>query len=90
MENILVFDVLFLDKYGALASATIYTALLFVILAFHWERVGNAFRAILAAAPSERMTLQGKAKLGFAALVLMALLFAFDQGLVNVFGHGKG
>jgi hypothetical protein len=90
MVNILVFDVIFLDKYGALASATIYTALLFVILAFNRESVGNAFRALLITAPSERMTLKGKAKLGLAALVLMALLFGFDQGMVNLLGHGKG
>jgi hypothetical protein len=32
MVNIIVFDIIFLDKYGALASAAIYTILLFVIL----------------------------------------------------------
>ncbi len=90
MINIIVFDVIFLDKYGALASATIYTALLFLILVINGERVGNAFRALLLAAPSERMTVKGKAKLAFAALAFIAVLFAFDQGLVNLLGHGKG
>ena len=33
MVNIIVFDVIFLDTYGALASATINTVLLFVIVA---------------------------------------------------------
>ena len=45
MFNILIFDFIFLDKYGALASATIYTLLLFVILAAivneQWQHSGR-------------------------------------------------
>jgi len=86
MINILVFDVIFLDKYGALASATIYTLLLFVVLACNRENAAAAFRALTnfeSAAP-----LRGRVIM--AALGVMALLFAFDQLLVNLFGHGKG
>lgn len=90
MVNILVFDVVFLDKYGALASATIYTALLFVILAFNGARVRQALQPLLIPGPYGQMTLDGKAKLAFAALLLMAVLFAFDQAMVNLLGHGKG
>jgi hypothetical protein len=90
MVNILVFDVIFLDRYGALASATIYTLLLFVILVCNKERVGQAIRALMPQAPSGKLPFQQKAKLVIVALVLMGLLFAFDQMLVNLFGHGKG
>lgn len=90
MVNILVFDVIFLDTYGALASATIYTALLFVILACNEESVRRAFRAILPTAHSEQMTRSQKAKLAFVAIALMGVLFAFDQMLVNLLGHGRG
>ena len=88
MINILVFDVIFLDKYGALASATIYTLLLGVILWINREPAMLALRALMprVAAPPFR----GRARAAFAALVLMALLFAVDQALVNLFGHGKG
>jgi hypothetical protein len=90
MVNILVFDVLFLDKYGALASATIYTLLLLVILVCNKERVGQAVRALTSRVQSARMPVQQKARVVIVALVAMGLLFVFDQLLVNLFGHGKG
>ena len=90
MVNILVFDVIFLDKYGALASATIYTLLLLVILVCNKNTVEQAIRALLSPAPPEPMPLQRKANTVIAALLIMGLLFAFDQMLVNLFGHGKG
>lgn len=90
MVNILVFDVIFLDRYGALVSATIYTSLLFVILAYNWARVRQALLPLLISGPYGQTTLSGKAKLAFAALLLMAVLFAFDQAIVHLLGHGKG
>lgn len=86
MVNIVVFDVVFLDKYGALASATIYTLLLFAILAFNRETVANAVRALVSGPQAGRIT----ARTAVLALILMALLFAVDQMLVNLFGHGRG
>jgi len=85
-----VFDAIFLDKYGALASATIYTALLFVILAFNAEQVTTSFQALILPAQSNQKTTKDRAKLIFVALTLMGILFAFDQMLVNYFGHGIG
>lgn len=90
MINILVFDVIFLDKYGALASATIYTTLLFVILALNAEKVKQSFQALIRTAHSQRETLRIRAKVGFTALALMGILFAFDHALVNLFGYGRG
>ena len=90
MVNILVFDVIFLDKYGALASATIYTLLLLVIVACNKEQVRQAIRALTPQSKAGRMPLKQKAKVVVVALVVMGLLFAFDQLLVNLFGHGKG
>jgi hypothetical protein len=89
MVNVLVFDVIFLDTYGALASGTIYTMLLLLILASNADRVRLAIRALLSTEQTEEITCQGKAKLALVALALMEVLFAFDQILVNLFGHGK-
>lgn len=89
MVNILVFDVLFLDKYGALASATIYTLLLGVIAVCNKERVREALRALIVPGQAP-MSLGQKAKVILVALLLMGLLFVFDQLLVNLFGHGRG
>lgn len=90
MVNILVFDVIFLDAYGALASATIYTALLFLILWLNRDRVVLALRALVPDTSSERLSLAERARVALLALLVMGLLFALDQTLVNLFGHGKG
>lgn len=90
MVNILVFDVIFLDEYGALASATIYTLLLFVVAAINKERVSQAIRALMPRIRPTPVPSQQRAKAVVMALVAMGLLFAFDQMLVNLFGHGRG
>jgi hypothetical protein len=89
MVNILAFDVFFLDKYGALASATLYTTLLVVIALLNKEEVMKAVRAVTPRRESPEP--RGRvARTAILALVAMALLFAFDQLLVNLFGHGRG
>lgn len=86
LVNIVVFDIIFLDTYGALASAVIYLSMLLVVLACNHERVWQSIQALIPAGAGEGLTWR---KAG-AALLLMAILFAFDQTLVNFFGHGKG
>jgi hypothetical protein len=86
MVNVIAFDVFFLDKYGALASATIYTVLLVVIAALNKDEVTRAVRALMPKqhSPAPR----GHAvRTAILALVAMALLFAFDQLLVNLLGR---
>jgi len=90
MVNILVFDIIFLDAYGALASATIYTLLLLVILVCNREAVAQSLRALMPKAQFKQMPLKQRAKTAIVALVLMGILFAFDQMLVRLFGHGRG
>jgi hypothetical protein len=90
MVNIVVFDVIFLDMYGALASATIYTLLLLVILLCNKERVAKAIRALMSPAPAGRLPHRRRARAIIVALAVMGLLFAFDQMLVNLLGHGRG
>ena len=90
MVNIVVFDIIFLDTHGATASATIYTLLLFVILLCNRESVVQAIRALVRPGQPKQIPLKEKAKTAIVALGLMGLLFAFDQMLVNLFGHGRG
>ena len=90
LANILVFDVIFLDKYGALASATIYTLLLLLIAYLNRERVAAAFASLMGTAAGEGSMPGRRIRTAVAALVLAALLFGFDQLLVNLFGHGRG
>jgi hypothetical protein len=90
MVNIIVFDIIFLDVYGALASATIYTVLLVVILVCNKEAVGEAFRALVPQSLPSQIPLKQKGRTAIVALLVMGLLFAFDQLLVNLLGHGRG
>lgn len=90
MVNIVVFDIIFLDVYGALASATIYTVLLLVILVCNKEAVSQALRALVPQTQPKQIQLKQKAKTAIVALVVMGVLFAFDQLLVNLLGHGRG
>jgi hypothetical protein len=90
MVNIIVFDIIFLDVYGALASATIYTLLLLVILVCNKEAVGEALRALVPQTQPKQVPLKQKAKTAIVALVVMGVVFAFDQLLVNLLGHGRG
>jgi len=52
--------------------------------------VVQALRALVPQAQPTHMPLKQKAKRAMLAVVLMGLLFAFDQMLVNLFGHGRG
>ena len=90
LVNIIVFDIIFLDVYGALASATIYTVLLLAILVCNKEAVGEALRALVPQTPPSQIPLKQKARTAIVALLVMGLLFAFDQLLVNLLGHGRG
>tara|TARA_R110001592_G_scaffold18399_4_gene76399 strand:- start:3631 stop:4212 length:582 start_codon:yes stop_codon:yes gene_type:complete len=46
MVNIMLFDVIFLDVYPALANAVIVTVMLFLILNYNRERVFSAFQLL--------------------------------------------
>ncbi len=88
--NVLVFDVIFLDAYGALASATLYTLLLLVIVALNRETVVTAIARLTRPSGVERTPTSARLKTALAALAVMAVLFGLDQLLVNLLGHGRG
>ncbi len=90
LVHILVFDVIFLDRYGALASATIYTALLVLILVLNRERVVEIARIATQRSPIGDSAAGGRLRTVAIVAVAMALLFAIDQLFVNLLGHGEG
>ncbi|MEO6302423.1 MAG: hypothetical protein ABIP51_04565 [Bacteroidia bacterium] len=92
LTNIIVFDIIFLDKYGALASAVIYFSMLLFILVFNKERVIMAFRTLtnFSSNFSNDQTLKLKVYKIISAIIIFALIFLFDQVVVNMIGHGKG
>jgi hypothetical protein len=71
--NIIVFDLIFLDRLGALASATLYFLLLIAILGLNFQRVEKAFQALTKGEPIPIKTLALSAKWKQALIVLIAL-----------------
>ncbi len=90
MVNIIVFDVFFLDKYGALASAGLYFSMLLGILLLNWKNVEQAFLSLIKTMSAPKVP-SGQLVLRFIlSLILFGFFFFLDQQLVDYFGHGKG
>lgn len=90
--NIVVFDIIFLDKYGALASAIIYLCMLLFILFFNKERVVMAFKSLTNFSSDLEYDKGIKLKIYkiLSVAIIFAILFFLDQVIVNLMGHGKG
>jgi len=88
--NIVVFDIIFLNAYGALASATLYLSLLIIVLFLNKNRVIKALKT-LTTKSKKQITLKttSLAHLGMLILII-AFIFGFDQLCINLLGHGKG
>lgn len=89
--NIVVFDIIFLDKYGALASAIIYLCMLLFILVFNKEKVIMAFKSLTNFSSGLEYDKDIKLKIYklLSVAIVFALLFILDQVIVNLIGHGK-
>jgi hypothetical protein len=89
MVNIIVFDLLFLDVYPALANAIIVFCLLLLILFFNKERVANTYRSLTSFPPQTKAAFKKRAlTLGVTILVII-LIFTFDSLLESWLGVSK-
>lgn len=87
MVNIIVFDINFLDKYGALASAIIYFSLLILILFLNKDRIIQVFKILTETGQQESQNFKTRSLITLMVLLLMAGLFIVDQLIVNALGH---
>jgi len=85
--NIIVFDIFFLDKYGALASACIYFAMLVGILLFNKSKVLLAVKPLITYPHGEQKSIRRFLFKIVISLAVFAFIFLFDQWLVNILGH---
>lgn len=90
MINIIAFDIIFLDTYGALASAIIYTLLLFTILYLNQDRIRQIFQILIEPGLAKKESTKHNIYKLILVAILMAIVFGIDQLLVNLLGHGKG
>jgi len=90
MVNVIVFDIFFLDEYGALASAIIYFLMLLVILVINKEKITKMLIDLATTKETPHISLKEKFFKYSIVLVIIALIFIVNQVIVSFFGYGKG
>ncbi|TVZ54895.1 hypothetical protein OD91_0132 [Lutibacter sp. Hel_I_33_5] len=90
MVNVIVFDIFFLDEYGALAGATLYLLMLLTILIINKEKISKLLIELVSTNKVSKISFKEKLIKYSIVLVIIILIFIGDQFIVNFFGHGKG
>ncbi|GAA0725384.1 hypothetical protein GCM10009430_30950 [Aquimarina litoralis] len=83
--NIIVFDAIFFDTYGAMASAVLYFLLLVLVLVLNKERLIKII-GLIGLRQSLVVKQHWLETVGFVVLLVL-LFFGVDQFFVNVLGH---
>ena len=90
MVNVIVFDIFFLDEYGALAGATLYLLMLLTILVINKQKMNNILKELVSTKVHLKTSFKEKILKYLIVLVIIILIFIGDQLIVNVLGYGKG
>ena len=90
MVNVIVFDIFFLDEYGALAGATLYLLMLFAILFINKEKMIATFNDLINNKKLPKTSSKEKIYKYLIVATIIVLIFIGDQLIVNFFGYGKG
>lgn len=90
MVNVIVFDIFFLDEYGALAGATLYLIMLLIIIFINKKKIAAILNELLSNKVPLNTSSKEKVLKYLIVLVLIILIFIGDQLIVNFFGYGKG
>lgn len=89
MVNIIVFDIFFLDSYGALGNAIIYFLMLLTILIINKEKISKVLMLLVSAKKARQKSFKEKFFKYSIVLVIIIIIFIGDQIIVNLLGHGK-
>jgi len=87
LVNIVVFDIIFLDRAGALASASMYTLLLLVVLFCNKERIQRILRVMTERTFARFSSWKDWVVYVVISLILVAGIFGIEQLLVQNLGH---
>lgn len=90
MVNVIVFDIFFLDEYGALAGATLYFLMLLTILVINKEKMSNILKELVGTKVQLKSSFKEKTFKYSIVLGIIVLIFIADQLIVNLLGYGKG
>jgi len=86
MVNIIVFDAVFFETYGALGSAIIYFLLLMLVLFFNRQTLFEVIKKMTNSDLKQNFEKNVFIKFGIVAVVML-VLFGIDQLVVNFLGH---
>ncbi|MBE9491142.1 MAG: hypothetical protein IMY67_12660 [Bacteroidetes bacterium] len=90
MVNVIVFDIFFLNEFGALASAIIYFIMLLLILWINKDKIMLVIKTLTHFdAVAKTSTKEKIIKYAYVLLIIL-IVFAFNQFLVSWFGYGAG
>ncbi len=87
LVNIIVFDFIFLPEFDAICSAIIYFIQLNIVLYLNRERVLRILKIMFESPKKEKSKTIERLKMIGVALLIVALVFTFEQGCINFFGR---
>jgi len=90
MVNVIVFDIFFLDEYGALASAIIYFIMLLAILWINKEKIMKVIKTLTHFDALTKTSIKDKIVKFSYVLLIILVVFSLNQLLVSWLGYGKG
>lgn len=88
--NVIVFDIFFLDEYGALAGAILYLSMLIAILFFNKEKMKSIFNGLIHNKKTSKASSKDRIYKYLIVAAITILIFIGDQLIVNFLGYGKG
>jgi hypothetical protein len=89
MVNIIIFDLLFLDVYPALANAIIVFLLLLTILYFNKEVMSEAYQKLTSSSKNFSVPLKRRLITFGITVLIIALIFTFDSLIEHWLGASK-
>lgn len=89
MINIIIFDVLFLDVYPALANAIIIFAMLLLILFFNKEMVIDAIKRLTDFQVKSKVQIKRRLITFGITILIIVLIFTFDSFIEHWLGASK-
>ncbi|WP_034059248.1 hypothetical protein [Lacinutrix jangbogonensis] len=89
MVNIIIFDIIFLDVYPALANAIIVFLMLILILFFNKERVIDAIKRLTNFQVKSKVLIKRRLITFGITILIIVLIFTFDSFIEHLLGASK-
>ena len=89
MINIIIFDIIFLDVYPALANAVIVFSMLLLILIFNKKHLIEIFQVLINFPTTTNGPIKSRILIIGITIIVIALIFAFDSLIEYWFGVSK-